>query len=175
MKKLIKITTLVIFCLGIFSCSEESTETIINDANSPLNSKLTAPNGLTLSKSIKALNQKIFNDKVQIIDLNYLETPKEHEGFAVEITYINESGETDTIILARNITKYNYNTNEISINKIFNGIGLDPGDIVVKCSGSGCCYSGGTFNPTTGAMTFNCKCEGNSEGNSSCTMTITHG
>ncbi|MDA0177894.1 hypothetical protein [Mesoflavibacter profundi] len=140
-----------------------------------MNSKLTAPNGLSLSKSISNLNQKIFNDKVEIVDLNYLETPNNYEGFAVEITYINENGDTENIIFARNINNYKYNTDEISINSTFYGRVQDPGDIVVRCSGSGCCYSGGNFNTNTGEMTFYCKCEGNSEGNSSCTMTITTG
>ncbi len=175
MKKLIKVATIIIFCFAVISCSKDTSESQTGNASNPLSSKLTAPNGLVISKSIESLNQEIFNNKVQIIDLNYIDTPKDYKGFAVEITYINENNIQESVFLLRNIEKFNYDASDgISINNTFYGIVPNQGDIFVRCEGSGCCYPSGTINMNTGEMTYSCKCEGNPGGNSGCIVKITH-
>ena len=165
MKKISFLMGVCICYLSFLSCSSETSGE--NDLNSL---RIIAPNGTIVAQSISDLNKRIFNGEGEITEVNFIDTPKDYPGFAIEISYKKDKMIHKTIYASK-IPHYKFDSKSIKISqKAVES--SEPGDIIVKCSGAACCYPGGTYDFNTGQMSFFCQCEGNFEQNSSCIMTV---
>lgn len=173
--KRLLIVTISLISSSIFnSCSgdfnEETQNQISIEANSKVDIDLTAPNGMKIAESERDLSQKLSEKKIKILALSYVSTPKDYTGFAAEITY-EENNTIEHIALVNELSKIKFNTEVITI--------IDADKKVtsqaykIKCSGSGCCTMNSHLDVGDAVITYDCFCEGNSEGNSGCSITIT--
>jgi hypothetical protein len=170
MKK--SICLLTVFVVSFFSCSRD--ENIVEQ--STISTEMISPDGYRIAKHRDDLANIVF-DKEEI---------KEAEILSVEFVSINNkdgaiayvnyqiNGESKNLAYVVGNVKVGYKSPNVEFRLPKNRSTYRTSDVVAtyKCTGLGCCYVGGSYNWTTDEYTFFCKCEGNPEQNSSCTLQV---
>ncbi|HLS11079.1 MAG TPA: hypothetical protein VK050_02855 [Flavobacteriaceae bacterium] len=176
MMRTLKFLFVLTIIVSLSNCTNE--EAIVGN-NQEVDELLKSPNNIILENSFQILGERITGEKegVEVLDINYIDFPEDFEGLVANVEY-SINGEVKEVMIIRNIFELKFEKNTVlqfsKADEINNSISAREGDIYISCSGPGCCYPSGTYNMETGELTTGCKCEGNSEGNSSCTMRISN-
>lgn len=169
-----KILFLFMFTFVVVSCSQE--ENINKESKRERVVDLISPDGFMIAKSVEDLGSIVFldtNEKgSEIISIEYVSLNKE-DGAIAFINYKTKNGEYKNLAYVKGNVKTNYKNDSVKFVKLNSSNNSSYREVIYKCSGQGCCYVGGTYNYETGEETFFCKCEGNPNQNSSCTLSVT--
>lgn len=168
MKKFIKFFAIVALVCAFFlvGCSNDSNNDIETNEIS-----LKTPTHEVLALSIDELSKNISEKyNIKITEINYWDVPENIKGFVAEVNYLNTDNESKKVLIVRHIPNIDFDSS-LGVGYVSNSR-LASGDIYISCSGPGCCYPSGSIDMNTGNMTTSCKCEGNSNQNSSCIMKI---
>ena len=158
---------LLILCILLFvACNTDNNDTIETDL---LNYSLISPDNVSIATSAKQLNFMITAGKGKVIDIQYTKTDEKNTIIAKIDYQINNT--SMSTILTRGVVNFKFpNDAIININSKPQLKNEDQDDIYISCSGGGCCYPSGTYDPNSQLFTTSCKCEGGN--NSACIMRV---
>ena len=173
MKLLNKIVAVGLFSLLAIGCSKDDhAEQQTNAVTQQKAGEITSPTGYVIAESLSELQKELFGTATNVAITNIEFIDRASTNGAVAIISYNQAGVSKNLGYAIGDVHVGYRAQTVTFAQ-HTSLTKFADTTVYKCSGSGCCYVGGETNLNGGSSTFYCKCEGNPNGNSGCSMSVT--